>query len=298
MRYKIRHTTEYLYSDRVSHCYNVAYMIPRNTNRQQCFSHRVLINPTTNAVSTRQDYFGNTAYHFEIQRAHQKLLITAESEVETRLQEASNSLDFGVTCREASLEFQQSRSPAILMAKEFLFDSPMVRASKQIREYAAQSFEHDRTLLSAVMDLTRRIHRDFEYCPEATDVATPLEEVFTERKGVCQDFAHVQIACLRAMGFAAQYVSGYLETLPPPGQEKLVGADATHAWIAVFSPREGWVEFDPTNNSLATDQHIVTAKGRDYMDVTPLKGVIYGGGDDSVLNVSVDVARINELVVT
>ncbi|GAA5317272.1 MAG: transglutaminase family protein [Candidatus Pelagadaptatus aseana] len=291
MRYKIRHITEYLYADRVSHCYNVAHMIPRNSHRQTCLHNRVTVNPATAVASKRQDYFGNTAYHFEIQRAHNKLVITAESEVETAMQQASDALDFGVTCREASLELGHSKDPQILLSREFLFDSPMVRISEDIRAYAEASFDQDKSLLAAVMDLTSRIYRDFDYSPEATDVATPLEDAFAERRGVCQDFAHVQIACLRAMGFPAIYVSGYLETLPPPGKEKLIGADATHAWIAVFSPREGWVEFDPTNNSLASDQHIVTAWGRDYMDVTPLKGVIYGGGSEPILNVSVDVSR-------
>jgi transglutaminase-like putative cysteine protease len=142
------------------------------------------------------------------------------------------------------------------------------------------------------MDLTKRIFEEFTYSPEATTIATPLSDVLSQKQGVCQDFAHLQIACLRAMGFPAKYVSGYLETLPAPGQEKLVGADATHAWISVYTPDEGWVEFDPTNNCLAGELHVVTAFGRDYFDVTPLRGVIYGGGDNPILSVSVDVARL------
>ena len=143
------------------------------------------------------------------------------------------------------------------------------------------------------MELTQRIYREFEYSPQSTTVATPLMEVLEKRKGVCQDFAHLQIACLRALGIPAKYMSGYLETLPPPGEEKLVGADASHAWVSVYSPTEGWFEFDPTNDCLATEQHIITAWGRDFFDVTPLKGVIFGGGENPVLNVSVDVARVS-----
>nr|WP_255568204.1 transglutaminase family protein [Aestuariicella albida] len=168
----------------------------------------------------------------------------------------------------------------------------MIKPSDELRDFAAPSFEKDRPLLSAVMDLTSRIFREFTYSPQSTTIATPLEEVLKTRKGVCQDFAHLQIACLRALGFPAKYVSGYLETLPPPGKEKLVGADASHAWISVYSPSEGWFEFDPTNDCLVSEQHIITAWGRDFYDVTPLKGVIFGGGKSPALNVSVDVARL------
>nr|WP_255493840.1 transglutaminase family protein [Pseudomaricurvus sp. HS19] len=168
----------------------------------------------------------------------------------------------------------------------------MIRASSELQEFAAPSFADDRPLLSAVMDLTRRIFKEFSYEPQSTTIATPLHEVLESRKGVCQDFAHLQIGCLRSLGFAAKYVSGYIETLPPPGKEKLVGTDATHAWISVYSPTEGWFEFDPTNECLAGEQHIITAWGRDFFDVTPLKGVIFGGGQTPTLNVSVDVARL------
>ena len=292
MRYRIKHITEYQYSARVSHCYNLAHMIPRNSQRQSRVKNKVLVSPSIASTSKREDYFGNLAYHFEIQRPHRKLVITASSEVETRDQDALPELELGVTCAEARLHLMQSQAHELLLSKEYLLDSPMVKASKALREYAEPSFDFDRPLLSCVMDLTRRIFEDFDYNPEATTVATPLEEVLANRKGVCQDFAHLQIGCLRSLGFPAKYVSGYIETLPPEGQEKLVGADATHAWISVYSPNEGWFEFDPTNNCLAGEQHIITAWGRDYFDVTPLRGVIYGGGENPLLNVSVDVARI------
>ena len=152
----------------------------------------------------------------------------------------------------------------------------------------------NRSLKSCVQELTSRIFADFSYDTEFTTIATPLAQVLAHKRGVCQDFAHLQIGCLRSLGIPARYVSGYIETLPKPGQKKLVGADATHAWIACFCPAEGWVEFDPTNNTAASSQHIVTAYGRDYFDVTPIKGVIFGGGKAPVLNVSVDVSRSDQ----
>ena len=291
MRYKIKHITEYKYNASVSHCYNLAHMIPRESRRQKRISSQVSVTPVAGATSTREDYFGNSAYHFEIQRPHKKLVISSSCEVETQPQDGNVTLDLGVTCAEALLHLMQSDHAELLFAKEYLLNSPMIHVTEALRDYAAPSFDFDRPLLSCVMDLTKRIYSDFTYSPESTTVATPLSEVLETRKGVCQDFAHLQIACLRAMGYPAKYVSGYIETLPPPGQEKLVGTDATHAWISVYSPKEGWFEFDPTNQCLAGEQHIITAWGRDYFDVTPLRGVIYGGGDNPLLSVSVDVAR-------
>ncbi|VUD64865.1 Protein-glutamine gamma-glutamyltransferase [Thalassocella blandensis] len=292
MKYRVKHITEYLYSDSVSHCYNLAHMIPRTTRRQKCTRTDVQVSPSTSFASKREDYFGNMSYHFEIQRRHSELEITVTSDVDTKPQYSEPQLDFGMTVSDARKLLAESKGAELLLAREFSLTSPMVRASDFLREYAAASFAEERPLLSCVMDLTSRIYKEFKYCPESTTVATPLSEVMANKRGVCQDFAHLQIGCLRAMGFPAKYVSGYIETLPPPGQEKLVGADASHAWISVFSPGEGWVEFDPTNNCLAGEQHIITAWGRDYFDVTPLRGTIFGGGENPVLNISVDVARV------
>lgn len=292
MRYRIQHITEYQYNARVSSCYNLAHMVPRSSLRQTCERNFISISPHASFTAKREDYFGNQAYHFEIQKSHEKLTITSESEVDVNSQHSTPNLDFGITCAEARKLLAESKKPDNLLAREFILDSPMVRASKELKLYAESSFSDDRPLLSAAAELTKRIYEDFEYSPEATTVATPLSEVLQTRKGVCQDFAHLQVGCLRALGFPAKYVSGYIETLPPPGKEKLVGSDASHAWISVYSPDEGWFEFDPTNNQFADDQHIITAWGRDYFDVTPLRGVIFGGGADPVLSVSVDVARI------
>lgn len=292
MLYRIRHTTEYVYHSRVSHCYNMAHIMPRDTPRQQCLSTRVDVLPGAAYSSTRTDYFGNMAFHFEIQKPHKKLVITSTSDVRTSDQSETADLDFGISCREALDAMKSSKDMEVLMAREYVLDSPMIKASQELREYAQELFEDDKPLVTAALELTRKIFAEFIYSPAATTIATPIEEVMATRRGVCQDFAHLQIGCLRSLGFAARYVSGYLETLPPPGQEKLVGADASHAWLSVFVPGEGWVEFDPTNDCLAHEQHIVTAWGRDFYDVTPLCGVIFGGGDNPVLRVSVDVARI------
>ncbi|MYM64244.1 transglutaminase family protein [Pseudomaricurvus sp. HS19] len=292
MRYRIKHITEYRYSDRVSHCYNLAHMIPRTTLRQKCLKSDVDVQPMSAYATRRQDYFGNMAFHFEIQRPHKKLIISATSEVNTGPQRSNLNLDFGITCAQARELMKKAKDFETLQAREYQLESPMIRASSELQEFAAPSFADDRPLLSAVMDLTRRIFKEFSYEPQSTTIATPLHEVLESRKGVCQDFAHLQIGCLRSLGFAAKYVSGYIETLPPPGKEKLVGTDATHAWISVYSPTEGWFEFDPTNECLAGEQHIITAWGRDFFDVTPLKGVIFGGGQTPTLNVSVDVARL------
>jgi len=293
VKYRIKHITEYVYSARVSHCYNIGHLIPRATERQRCRTARINVNPNVNHSAKREDYFGNTAFHFEIQRPHKKLLITSVSEVETDGQRSGTELDIGTSFSQAQAILDSSKNAAELAAREFILDSNMVSSTPALKDYAKSSFAANRSLLSSVKELTERIYTDFTYCPESTTVATPLEEVLKNRKGVCQDFAHLQIACLRSLGIPAKYVSGYLETLPPPGQKKLVGADATHAWVSVYLPGEGWFEFDPTNNCLAGEQHIITAWGRDYFDVTPLRGVIFGGGANPNLKVSVDVSRLN-----
>lgn len=295
MFYRVKHITEYLYSNRVSHCYNLAHLIPRNTLRQRCLLSNVTVEPAVAYSAKREDYFGNTAFHFEIQRPHKKLTITAVSDVESGPQHTNLQLDFGITCGDALRHLANSNHADILLAREFILDSAMIKASKALRDYALPFFNADRPLLSAVMDLTQHIYKDFTYCPESTTVATPLDEVLLTKRGVCQDFAHLQIGCLRALGFPAKYVSGYIETLPLPGKVKLVGSDASHAWLSVFSPTEGWFEFDPTNNCLVSEQHIITAWGRDYFDVTPLRGVIFGGGAKPLLSVSVDVSRVESI---
>jgi len=294
MRFRVRHVTTYKYSARVSHCYNLANLVPRDTERQRCLKNRITVSPTPAVTHKRTDYFGNKAFHFEIQKPHTELVITADSEIQLGENNLEMNLDLGVTYGGALQYLSATRNRVTIEAREFLLDSPMIENSGQLADYARPSFHPDRSLKSCVNDLTTRIFNEFTYDPGFTTIATPLADVLLHKRGVCQDFAHLQVGCLRSMGIPAKYVSGYIETLPKPGEEKLVGADATHAWVAYYCPEEGWVEFDPTNNTRAGIQHIVTAFGRDYIDVTPVKGVIFGGGEAPVLEVSVDVARIQE----
>ena len=292
MQFRIRHSTHYKYARRVTHCYNLANVVPRNTRRQRCLSNRITVSPHPAVTRKRTDYFGNEACHFEIQRTHKELIITSESEVQIEDHDRELDLDLGYSYQETLDYLRQTKTQQVLDATEFILNSPMIERSVALADYARPSFEPGRSLKACVSELTSRIFNDFAYDPEFTTIATPLSEVLEHKRGVCQDFAHLQVGCLRSMGIPAKYVSGYIETLPAPGEEKLVGADATHAWIAYFSPNEGWVEFDPTNEKAANSQHIVTALGRDYYDVTPVKGVIFGGGESPILSVSVDVARI------
>tara|TARA_R110002049_G_scaffold48141_2_gene138947 strand:- start:10816 stop:11706 length:891 start_codon:yes stop_codon:yes gene_type:complete len=290
--YRIRHHTRYLYSTNVSQCYSLAHLLPRNTFYQRCTNAVIRVEPQPATAADRTDYFGNRSYHFSIQQPHSILDVTAESEIEMFAQRQSLSLDFGATCADARAMLTTTINDENTSAREFLLDSPMVAASAALAEYAQSSFADERPFLSCVRDLTARIYRDFTYDPRSTEITTPLKEVLQFRRGVCQDFAHLAIGCLRSLGFPARYVSGYLETSPPAGAQRLQGADESHAWFAAYSPAEGWADFDPTNNLMAMERHITTAWGRDYSDVTPLKGSIIGGGGHT-LQISVDVQRLN-----
>lgn len=294
MKYIVRHSTQYRYALSVSNCYNIAYVLPRNTATQVVDSIDIQVSPMATTRNSRTDCFGNQFLQFSIEKDHNELELTITSAIDVKDAESNINLDFGNPCSYVKYLLDNSKSLACVNAREFILDSPMVQFQQYLADYAAPSFTDDRPFLSAVMDLTQRIFTDFTYDPQFSDVATPLAEVFKHKRGVCQDFAHLAIGCLRSLGYPARYVSGYLETLPPQGEEKLVGADATHAWFGVYSPGEGWFEFDPTNNKVTGEQHITTAWGRDYSDVTPLKGVIFGGGHSPQLFVSVDVQRVLE----
>ena len=298
MIYRIRHITHYEYEKPVTLCYNRAYLLPRDTDYQTCLSSSIQILPVSNQGQQRLDYFGNKAYYFSLEQPHQELQIDVTSEIRVhdekyaRERDLNLNLDFGTTCGQALVALQQSKELEVLEAREFILDSPMIKAAASLREYARPSFNRDRPLLSSVRELTHRIFTEFTYDPQSTNISTPLAEVLSNKRGVCQDFAHLAIGCLRSLGFPARYISGYLETLPPPGQEKLVGSDASHAWFAVYCPGEGWFEFDPTNDNMPAENHITTAWGRDYGDVSPLKGVFFDGGKSQKLKVSVDVSRV------
>jgi transglutaminase-like putative cysteine protease len=287
------HTTEYEYEAPVTLCHNEAHLIPRSFGSQRCLEHQVEIDPIPALAVERQDFFGNPVLYFAVQSSHSRLAVKATSDIE--LNAAPGQLHFQSTApwEEAVSRMLDSRTDPDLDARQYRLDSPLVAPTSEIASYAVESFVPGRPLVEAVHDLMDRIHNDFVYDPHFTTVATPLSHVFEHRRGVCQDFAHLAIACLRSQGLGARYVSGYIETLPPPGQEKLVGADASHAWFSVYDPDVGWLDFDPTNNQIPMDQHITTAWGRDYYDITPIKGVIFGGGATHATNVAVDVSRLD-----
>ena len=314
MKYRITHTTQYHYSQAVGLCQNEARLQPRTFGRQYCDSSRFDIMPSPSDFRERLDFFGNRVAYFAIQQAHTQLSLTVISDVtlfpkqqqlglfdpmsweqvRDLLQQAIPALQAQTQSQQGQSQSQvqyQDHAPDFFDAQQYLLDSPMIATSPELADYALASFHPNRPLLEVVHDLMSRIYKDFTYDPNFTTIATPLSDVLHFRRGVCQDFAHLAIACLRAYGIAARYVSGYVETLPEPGKQRLVGADASHAWFSVYSPRIGWLDFDPTNNTMPLDQHITLAWGRDYADVTPLKGIALGGGQHT-LSVSVDVLRL------
>ncbi len=295
MRYRVEHRTLYRYEQPVSQCHNRAHLLPRDTAQQRCLGSAIQVSPAPVVAAERRDYFGNRVYLFSVERPHEELEVRVVSQVEVRREGWAGiepELDFGITCAEARARLGREEGEEHLLAREFVLDSPMVRVGSALRDYAAISLEDSRPLLSGVRELTARIFREFAYDPGFTTIATPLDEVLENRRGVCQDFAHLAIGCLRASGFPARYVSGYVETVLDPGQPRMIGADASHAWFAVYVPGEGWVDFDPTNDNMPGSQHITTAWGRDYADVTPLRGVIFDGGGNQEMTVAVDVERI------
>lgn len=299
MNYRITHTTVYNYSQAVGLCQNEARLQPRDFWRQHCSSSYFQITPTPTDFFELIDFFGNRVTYFAVQQIHTQLVVTAISEVSVYPKpepKDSSRQPSWETVRSLLQEpygqnQPQELSQELLDARQYILDSPMVTTTQELAQYAQSSFLPGRPLVDVVRDLMQRIYSDFTYDPSFTTIATPLSEVLSHRRGVCQDFAHLAIGCLRAYGLAARYISGYVETAPQPGVPRLVGADASHAWFSVYIPGTGWLDFDPTNNKLPFDQHITLAWGRDYADVTPLKGIAFGGGQHS-LSVSVDVMRL------
>lgn len=291
MKFRVSHTTEYIYSAPVSLCRNQACLLPRQTPWQNCLSSSLQIDPQPVDLRERIDPFGNRVHHFALQQPHDKLTVTACSDVEVNSDPELLTRANRLSWEQAAALLQSDKSAATLAALPFCYDSPLAGRMPELEAFSRPSFPAGRPVGDAVSELMTRIFQEFKYRPGTTTVATPLSEVLRKRQGVCQDFAHLGVACLRSLGLAARYVSGYIETLPPPGQERLVGADASHAWFSVFTGEAGWLDCDPTNNQLTAEQHVTVAWGRDFGDVSPLSGVALGGGKHSV-NVAVDVARL------
>lgn len=286
-RYSITHVTTYEYTEPVSLCQNVARLSVRTCDRQRFEPSTLSISPDPAVIEERIDYFGNPTHYFTIQEPHRQLTVEATHEISV-FQAPYVDPNTTTAWEDVRERLGHDHTPAWFDAYQFTFDSRYAAAAPQYAEFAAPAFAPGRPILAAALDLVERIYKGFSYDPKATNVATPVAEVFEKRRGVCQDFAHLLLACFRSLGLAARYVSGYLSTLPPPGRPRLVGADATHAWVSVFCGEHGWVDLDPTNNQIPEERHILLAWGRDYDDVSPLKGVILGGGQH-VVKVSVDV---------
>lgn len=288
MAYRITHTTEYQYASAVSGSHNMAHLLPVSYRRQRCLDSDLEIDPSPRALRHFRDYYGNTSTYFDLAHSHQRMRVTVISRVEMIAPPAP--LDTRPWER-VTADVLQANDERSLLAREFMLASPYLSFLPEAQAYVKESFIPQRRFADAALHLMARIHTDFIYQPGVTTIATPLLQVLASRTGVCQDFAHLMIVCLRCMGIPACYISGYIETVPPPGQLRLVGADATHAWLSAYSPATGWMEFDPTNNVVPGLRHIRLAKGRDYGDVAPLKGVLYGGGEHQ-LSVSVDVCPL------
>jgi transglutaminase-like putative cysteine protease len=290
MRFRINHVTRYHYAEAVSLCHSIAHLKPRIQPGQRLLSAQVRVDPWPAVSREHSDFFGNRVSYFSIQQSHRSLDVTSLSEVDVRalpLPDPAASPPWELVLE----QLRGRRDELTLESRIFTLPSPYVPLDPLAADYARQSFAPGRPILEATAALMGRIFRDFEYDPHFTTVATPLRDVLKHRKGVCQDFAHLALSCLRGIGLAARYVSGYLETQPPPGQKKLLGADASHAWFGLYLPGTGWVDFDPTNDAIPREQHITAAVGRDFNDVTPLRGVFYGGGEHRV-EVAVDVDRM------
>ncbi len=287
--YTIRHSTLYKYAEPVKLSLSQMRLQPRELPGQRLMAYEVETAPQVVFLEEGPDYFGNPTAIFRMGDAHDRFAITSRARVDVSW--AARETPPPTLPWEAAVEaISRAETPELQDALQFALESPLVKVFPDLRDYASLSFPPGRPLGTAVYDLMRRIHRNFRFLPGSTSLTTTLEMVFQTRCGVCQDFTHIMLGCLRSMNLAGRYVSGYLETDAPAGQEKLLGADATHAWVSAFIPGTGWLDYDPTNRLLPGPRHITVAWGRDFSDVSPLRGVLYGGGDQE-MTVEVDVLR-------
>ncbi|TDE12401.1 transglutaminase family protein [Dyadobacter psychrotolerans] len=288
MKYKLTHKTEYKYAEPVNNYHSLVCLTPRTLPKQLCQDFTITVSPEPSQIVERVDFYGNTTHYFSLHSPHKTLTVLTTSVVECLTETTGDPLTKSyITCEEARFRFKEERALKISLL-EYILPSPLVKWDQEICDFAKDCFKDDRPLYSCVQALCTKIFTEFDFVPDFSTINTPIKEVLAAKKGVCQDFSHLAIACIRGFGFAARYVSGYLETLPPPGKQKMQGSDASHAWISVFIPDYGWCDFDPTNNVVPGERHIITAWGRDYSDVPPLKGIIFSYGKHA-LKVEVDV---------
>jgi transglutaminase-like putative cysteine protease len=287
MIFDVSHRTAYVYRKPVLQSQHLVHLSPRASPRQSLLRHGLLIEPAPSSKVEREDYFGNGMAILTIDEEHSELVIHARSTVEVRSPDLP-MLALSAPWEQVAQGALRSDGELDIAVLQFMSASRHTRVAAEVIDYARPSFPPNRPVLEAALDLTRRIYDEFTFDSTATDISTPVSHVLQERRGVCQDFAHLAITCLRGLGLPARYVSGYLLTYPPPGMEKLQGADASHAWISVWAPEVGWVDFDPTNGVIPTEEHVTVAYGRDYEDVSPISGVLLGGSRQT-MSVAVDV---------
>jgi transglutaminase-like putative cysteine protease len=294
MRYLITHTTTYTYPIQAAMSSNFALLRPRELTSQHCRKFELVIRPQSTQRFAFEDFFGNQREYFTIPGSHHALSVVSKSRVEVNPRSAVIAETTPPWESLAQACAWPSHSPELMDVCQFCYASPLIPLSPELRQMAERFFPPGQPVLEGAKQLTAAIHHDFTYDPTATTVTSTIEDVLAMKRGVCQDFAHLQIGCLRSMGLAARYVSGYLRTLPAPGKERLVGADASHAWISVYcGGQAGWVDLDPTNNLLVNQEHITVAWGRDYGDVPPVNGLVIGGGFPA-LDVKVDVQPVEK----
>lgn len=289
MQYEVTHKTQYKYNSFVTGYHSILCLKPRALDHQTCLAYELEIWPEPEEIVPRTDYYGNETHYFSVQTPHKELVVLSKSRVEVVSVETGYLFQH-ITClatKEMIARDADLRSGLL----DYIIPSHYVKWDNSVKDFARPFFLEDKSLYEAVRDLCHHIFSNFTFLPNFTTISTPVISFLKERKGVCQDYSHLAIACLRSMGFAARYVSGYLETLPPPGKPKLQGSDASHAWISVYIPELGWCDFDPTNDMVPGERHITVAWGRDYGDVAPLKGVIFSSGKQK-LDVSVDVIPV------
>lgn len=287
-RYRVMHETCYGYQSTVTLSQQYVHMTPRSFAYQQTESHHIWSDPVEENGVEGTDYFGNSTRHIAITHPHNALSVHAESTVVLTARYDLDQIKGTIAWEVLRDAMPQDLQPDALEACRYLYASPHVTFSAELADYARISFTKGRPLLDAALELTHRIFDDFEFDDTATEISTPLEQVLEGRRGVCQDFAHLMIGCLRSLGLPIRYVSGYILTHPPEGQPRMIGADASHAWVSVFCPSLGWVDFDPTNRCLVQCDHITLGWGRDFSDVTPMRGIVLGGGEQ-MLDVRVTV---------
>lgn len=291
--YHVLHDTEYFYQYNVSLSQQLLHMTPRSFDYQETLAHQIEVEPKPVDRAERINYFGNLAKTVMIANPHKSLHVRAESRLRLYHRLSLSQINDSMPWEQKRDSLEQCLAANAREISQYLYESPHIACSRDLADYASLSFTPGRPLLDAALDLTYRIFHDFKFDGNATTISTPLSEVLRLKRGVCQDFAHLMIGCLRTLGIAARYVSGYILTTPPAGQPRLIGADASHAWVSVYCAGYGWVDFDPTNHCLVQDEHITVGWGRDFSDVTPMRGVILGGGKQE-LKVSVTVTRLWE----